>query len=115
MKTLTPAVSGLLTPLTVSIGGALILAGLLSRDHSMRQADKAAHAQICRGTYPFPVITLSGSKRRHLVRVVDVESTLARLAGSEGATHLDALHQDDAVKRPRGRPRKAARDAVRGR
>ena len=101
-------------PLTVSIGGALILSGLLPADHPIRQADKAAHAQICRGSFPFPVITLDGSRRRHLVRIVDIEQTLARLVQrTEDAT--PNVPTPAQIKRGRGRPRKIERGAVAGR
>lgn len=100
------------TPLTVSPGGALLLAGIVPSHHSVRMADKCAHQQICRGTFPFPLITLAGGRRRHLVRIVDVEATLARLAGC--ASTSNQIHASDVVtaKRGRGRPRKPERGAV---
>ncbi len=98
------------TPLTVSPGGALLLAGIVSADRSIRMADKCAHAQICRGTFPFPLITLAGGRRRHLVRIVDIEQTLARLV-QHAADATPNVPMPEPVKRGRGRPRKIARRA----
>lgn len=101
-------------PLTVSIGGALILAGLLPPGHSLRQADKTAHAQIRRGTFPFPLVIFPDLKRRLLVRVVDVESTLARLA-ERVVDVAPKVIAPAPMKRGRGRPRKVARQVEVGR
>lgn len=105
-----PVAHQTLTPLTVSPGGALILAGIVPAHHPIRLADQRAHAQISRGTFPFPLITLGGGRRRHLVRIVDVEQTLARLAqhAVEAAPNLPT---PAPTKRGRGRPRKVARHA----
>lgn len=105
-----PAAQHSFTPLTVSPGGALILAGIVPADRSIRMADKCAWAQICRGTFPFPLITLDAGRRRHLVRIVDIELTLARLV--QHAADATPHKQTPApVKRGRGRPRKIARGA----
>ena len=102
------------TPLTVSPGGALLLAGIVPSHHSVRMADKCAHQQICRGTFPFPLITLAGGRRRHLVRIVDVEQTLARLV-QHAADATPSVVTPAPMRRGRGRPRKLERGAVTGR
>lgn len=100
-------------PLTVSIGGALILAGLLPSNHPIRQADKTAHAQVVKGVFPFPMITIAGSKRRYLVRVVDVEQTLAHLV-QRSKDLTPHVPMPVPTKRGRGRPRKVVRQAEAG-
>ena len=107
-----PASQHSFTPLTVSPGAALILAGILPVDRPIRLADKCAWAQICRGTFPFPLITLMGGRRRHLVRIVDIEQTLARLAGCTAASQHVGASDEVSAKRGRGRPRKTERGVV---
>lgn len=73
--------SPVIAPLGVSPGRAMLIAGMIQSgdDHA---AEKAALARISRNTYPFPLIDLSGLgfKRRWVVRIQDIRSTMEQLA-----------------------------------
>lgn len=94
-------------PLSVTPGRALILAGLLPEDHLPKRAEKAAASLITRGNFPFPLLPFRGTKRKYVVRVCDIESTLSEMAGSASAM-LTSNATITTGKRPRGRPRKSA-------
>lgn len=91
-------------PLAVTPGRALIMAGVFDVDHPIDAAEKAASMLMHRGNFPFPVCPLSGTKRKHVVRIVDIEAALA--AKAEDAV---ALPPSPLQKRRRGRPRKVSR------
>lgn len=98
--------------LAVSPGKALVLAGFVEGDNP-RIANKTAANRVSQGTYPFPLIDLKslGMKRRWAVRVIDVQTTLDRLAAGEKLPLYGSCFprgQNIPAKRhqsPRGRPR----------
>lgn len=74
-------IPGVLATQGVSPGRAMLIAGMIQSgdDHA---AEKAALARISRNTYPFPLIDLAGLgfKRRWIVRIRDINSTMEQLA-----------------------------------
>ena len=96
-------------PLTVTPGQALMIAGLLPPHHDPIAAEKTAYGQISKERYPFPLLRFEGTKRKYLVRIADIESTLAKMPSIAGAHKASALTAAPTTrKRPRGRPRKVA-------
>lgn len=101
----------------------MLIAGMLQSgdDHA---AEKAALARISRNTYPFPLIDLAGLgfKRRWVVRIQDINSTLEQLAHgdvpslfgitSKGRINPEKLSSSDPVfKIKSGRRRKISAGA----
>lgn len=85
--------------ISVKPGEALVLAGLAPAS----TAHRIAAVRITRGTYPFPLRSVPGYRRRKVVLISDIEATVRGLAPS----------RTPGVAPTRGRPRKVlATDAT---
>ena len=69
-----PLIKIALTP-----GEALLASGLLGSTTTAQQAESTARTQIARGSYPFPVCQVAGTKQSRVVLVAEIERVLRGL------------------------------------
>jgi hypothetical protein len=88
-------------------GAALLASGLLGSTTTAQQAECTARTQIARGSYPFPVCHVAGTKQRRVVLVAEIERTLREM---QPAANQEPEVQPAVPARRRGpgRPRKSA-------
>ena len=92
-------------PAALTLGQALIFAGILPHGIETGAAETTARSLLRRGNYPFIFVDLPcGTARRRVVLIADVQAALAAWRAAPGSQPAPP------VKRGPGRPRKATRD-----
>ena len=97
-----PLIKIALTP-----GEALLASGLLGSTTTAQQAESTARTQIARGSYPFPVCQVAGTKQSRVVLVAEVERVLRGLQPT-APQETQAQPANPPRRRGPGRPRNSA-------